>query len=25
MVGSAAYFNPIKCKNSLELEVFSRG
>ncbi len=25
MVASAAYFNPIKSKNSLELEVFSRG
>lgn len=24
MVGSCAYFNPIKCANSLELEVFSR-
>ena len=25
MVGSCAYFNPIICDNSLELEVFSRG
>ena len=25
MVASCAYFNPIKCENSLELEVFSRG
>ena len=24
MVGSCAYFNPIKCENPLELEVFSR-
>lgn len=25
MVGSCAYFNPVICDNSLELEVFSRG
>ena len=25
MVASCAYFNPIKCENSLMLEVFSRG
>lgn len=25
MVGSCAYFNPIKCENPLEIEVFSRG
>ena len=25
MVGACAYFNPIKCENSLLLEVFSRG